>query len=293
MDFFWIILIIFLYSVQTLFQTYYTKSYPGREDLATSVFCVLQSIFIILITACFKGFRFHFSPETILIGALNAAFLFSYNCSLMKASTKGSYAFMNVMMIAGDILVPMVYLIFCGITPVWYQYIAIGTMLLSFLLMNLEDMKLKGSPIIYYVMCVLLFLSNGLYGTMLKVQEQNNVSENKEMLIVTYAIMGVIAAVQLATKEKSAFFNGFKLLNKKSTFWLLLCLTSAALAVNGMVMIIARVNNTAVLFSLLNGGVLLVSALYSITLFKEKLSLIKMSGILLAAASIVVLSLPT
>ncbi|MBQ6823105.1 MAG: EamA family transporter [Clostridia bacterium] len=292
MDILLILVIIFMYSFQSLFQTFFAKAFTGRSDLETPVFCILQSIAIVFITLCFIGFDFKVSWPTVLLGTVNALLLFGYNTAFLKASTKGSYAFMNVMMIGGDILVPMVYVAFLGILPTWYQFIAIGTMLISFLLMNIEDMKLKGTKGIYYIMCILLFLFNGLYGTMLKVQEQVKVEENKEMIIITFALMGVIATVQLAFKEKKNFFKSFKL-GKKCILWLCLCLLAAALAINGMVMVVARVENTAVLYSLLNGGVLVVSAIYSLILFKEKPSPIKLLGILLAAGSMVVLGLPT
>ncbi|MBQ8893627.1 MAG: hypothetical protein IJ043_04380 [Clostridia bacterium] len=293
MDILLIFIIILMYSFQTLFQTYFTKAYPGRGELVTPIFCVLESVAIVLITLCFIGFGFQASWPTIVIGVVNGALLFGYNHTLMKASTKGSYAFMNVMMISGDILVPMAYVsLFLKVLPTWYQFIAIGTMLLSFLLMNLEDIKLKGTPAVYYILCALLFLFNGLYGTMLKVQEQVKVEENKEMIIITFGLMGILAAVQLFAKEKKAALAGFQM-NKKSVFWLVLCLLSAALAINGMVMVVARVENTAVLYALLNGGVLVVSAIYSILLFKEKPTPLKIAGILLAAGSMVVLGLPT
>ena len=291
MDLLLILVIILLYSFQTLFQTFYAKAYPGKEELSTPVFCILESVAIVLVTWAFIGFRFSLSWPTLLIGVLNATALFGYNTSLMKASTKGSYAFMNVMMLAGGILVPMVYLAFLGIFPNWYQYLAIAAMLISFVLMNIEDIKLKGTPTVYYVLCAVLFLFNGLYGTFIKVQNEINAAQSKEMIILTFGIMGIIAIFQLVAKEKAATLKAFKL-NKKSLFWLILCLASAALAINFLVLVVGIVENTAILYTLENGGVLVVSALYSIFLFKEKPTVTKICGILLAAAAMVVLSLP-
>lgn len=291
MDLLLLAVIILLYSFQTLFQTFYTKAYPGKEGLASPVFCILESVAIVIVTLCFIGFKFELSWPTLGIGILNAAALFGYNTSLMKASTKGSYAFMNVMMVAGGILVPMVYVAFLGIIPSWYQYIAIAAMLLSFLLMNLEDIKLKGTPLVYYILCAILFLCNGLYGTFLKLQDEINPAESKEMIILTFGIMGVIAVIQLLAKEKKETFKAFKM-NKKSLFWLILCVATAALAINALVLVVSIMENTAILYTMENGGVLLVSALYSIFLFKEKPTLLKSLGILISAGSMVVLSLP-
>ncbi len=285
-----IILIILLYSLQTLFCKFYTDRYPGRPELASPVFCILESIAIVLGTLCFNGFRFSASWATVLIGVLNAAMLFGYNTSLIKASARGSYAFMNVMMLFGGILVPMLYsAIFLGETLSWYQLAAIGVMLVACVVMNLEDIKLKDTPLSYYLFCLLLFLCNGLYGTLLKLQSVQNDAQKSEMVMITFALMGVIALIQLVAKERGNTAAAFRL-NRKCIVPLILCLISAALAINVLVFVIPMVN-IAVFYTVENGGVLLLSGIYSILFFKEKLSLPKAAGMLLALVSITVLSM--
>lgn len=287
-----ILLIVVLYSLQTLFCTMYTNKYPGKPENASPVFCVLESISIALFTWAWIGFKFELSPITLLLGTLNAVVLFTYNTSLIKASSKGSYAFMNVAMLFGCILVPLMYTtIFLGDKLVWYQYAAIALMLVSFILMNYKDFKKKSerTPWIYYVFCALLFLSNGMYGTLLKMQSDYNESQKNEMIILTYGIMGIIAFIQLAFKEKKDTFKAFKM-SKNAVLPLALCLASAALAINILVLVIPMVN-TAVLYTVENGGVLILAAVYSFLFFKEKPQLSTILGIITAAVSITVLSL--
>ncbi len=286
-----ILLIVVLYSLQTLFCTMYTNKYPGKPENASPVFCVLESVAIAVFTWAWIGFKFELSPITLLLGSLNAVVLFTYNTSLIKASSKGSYAFMNVAMLFGCILVPLMYTtIFLGDKLVWYQYAAIGLMLVSFILMNYKDFKQKErTSWVYYVFCALLFLSNGMYGTLLKMQSDYNEAQKNEMIILTYGIMGVIAFVQLAFKEKKDTFKAFKM-SKKAVLPLALCLASAALAINILVLVIPMVN-TAVLYTVENGGVLILAAVYSFIFFKEKPQLSTVLGIITAAVSITVLSL--
>ncbi len=285
-----ILLIVFLYSLQTLFCTLYTNKYTGKPENASPVFCVLESVAIAVFTWAWIGFKFEVSLMTLFFGVLNAVALFSYNTSLIKASSKGSYAFMNVAMLFGGILVPLLYTtVFLGDTLHWYQYAAIALMLVSFVLMNYKEIKLKDTPWLYYVFCALLFISNGMYGTFLKMQSDYDVSQKNEMIILTYGIMGVIAFIQLAFKEKKDTLKAFKM-NKKAILPLVLCLASAALAINILVLVIPMVN-TAVLFTVENGGVLILAAVYSFVFFKEKPQLPTILGIILAAASITVLSI--
>ncbi len=285
-----ILLIVVLYSLQTLFCTLYNKNYPGKAENASPVFCILESIVIAVFTWVWIGFKFDMSPMTLLFGVLNAVALFGYNTSLIKASSKGSYAFMNVALLFGGILVPLLYTtVFLGDTLQWYQYLAIALMLVSFVLMNYKEIKLKDTPWIYYVFCALLFVCNGMYGTFLKMQSDYDVNQKNEMIILTYGLMGVIAFVQLALKEKKETFKAFKL-SKKAILPLVLCLASAALAINILVMVIPMVN-TAVLYTVENGGVLLLAAVYSFVFFKEKPQLMTVIGMMTAAVSITVLSI--
>lgn len=285
-----IILIVVLYSLQTLFCTLYTNKYPGKAENASPVFCVLESVAIALFTWAWIGFKFEVSLMTLLFGVLNAVALFGYNTSLIKASSKGSYAFMNVSLLFGGIIVPLLYTtVFLGDTLSWYQYIAIGLMLVSFVLMNYKEIKLKDTPWTYYIFCALLFVCNGMYGTFLKMQSDYDVSQKNEMIILTYGIMGVIAFIQLALKEKKDIFKAFSM-SKKAILPLALCLASAALAINILVLVIPMVN-TAVLYTVENGGVLLLSAVYSFVFFKEKPQMITVIGMITAAVSITVLSI--
>ena len=112
MDWFSVFLIagiILLYSFQTLFCTLYNQRYPGKEACAAPVFCTLEAAFIVLITWALNGFRFHASPPTLLFGCLNGLVLLGYNSSLMAAGKRGSYAFFNMALQYGAILIPLAY----------------------------------------------------------------------------------------------------------------------------------------------------------------------------------------
>lgn len=283
-----IIVLVLLYSLQTLFCKFYSDNYNGKKELASPVLCVLQSIAIALLSWGFAGFNFHISLVSLLFGIVNAAVLFGYNTSLIKAGDRGSYAFMNMMMLFGGIFVPLVYVsITTGEFPSTVECIAIVTMIIACVLMNIESIKLGGSKLSYYVFCLLLFIFNGLYGTLLKAQEQHNANESQEMVIISYGVMGVIALVQLFFKEKKDTLKAFKF-NKKCALFLVLFLIISGLAVNVLVLLLGYLN-AAVLYTVDNGGVMMLSALYSITLFKEKATPLKIIGIIIAIISLCVL----
>ncbi len=283
-----IITLVLLYSFQTLLCKFYSDNYTGKHELASPVLCVMQSIAIALLSWGFAGFKFEISLVSILFGAINAAVLFGYNTSLIKAGDRGSYAFMNMMMLFGGIFVPMLYVsVTTGELPSAIECAAIATMIIACVLMNIENIKLGGVKASYYIFCLLLFIFNGLYGTLLKAQEQYNPNESREMIIISYGLMGIIALVQLLVKEKKNTFKAF-CFNKKSGLFLLLFLIVSGLAVNVLVLLL-RYINAAVLYTVDNGGVMMLSAVYSITLFKEKSTPLKIIGIVVAVISLCVL----
>lgn len=282
--------IILLYSFQTLFCKLYTDRYPGKPELASPVFCVLEGIFVTLFTFAFGVFRFSLSPFTLLMGVLNALALFAYNMSLIKAGSRGSYAFMNVIMLFGGLSVPSVYgAVFLNESISVIKVLAIVAVLVSCLLMNLEDIKLKNTPISYYVFCLILFVANGMYGTFVKMQSVYRDDQKQEMIMLTFALTGLIAFVQMLLTQKKETFSAFRL-NKKCVLPLIVCILSASLAINLLVLVLPLVN-TAVLYTVENGGVLVLAALYSVIFFREKLRPVKTAGILLAVAAITVMSL--
>ena len=285
---FLIIALVVLYSLQTLFCKFYSDNYTGKTELSSPVLCVVQSIAIAFLTFVFSGFNFNISWVSLIFGILNAAVLFGYNTSLIKAGERGSYAFMNMMMLFGGIFVPLVYVsVSSGEFPSIVQCIAIFFMIIACLLMNIENIKLNGAKISYFVFCALLFIFNGLYGTLLKAQEQYNSKQSQEMIIVSYGFMGVIALLQLIFKEKKYTLKAF-CFNKKCAMFLALFLIISGLAVNVLVLLLGYLN-VAVLYTVDNGGVMMLSALYSITLFKEKVTPIKIAGIVIAVACLCVL----
>ena len=224
------------------------------------------------------------------MGIINGFILWGYNLSIIRASAKGSYAFANVSMLFGGIIIPFIYnLAFLHSKVTVLQVIAIGIMFLAMYFMNADEINFKNAHISYFLYCFLLFMCNGLYGTMLKIQDVHYGNESTQMVIITYAIMGIVSVFDLSLKEKKNFFSAFKL-NKQCVFPLIACLVSASLAINVLVFIIPLIDIT-VLYTYDNAGVMLLSALYSFFIFKEKPTKFKILGVAFAAISIIAMSI--
>ncbi|MBE5792614.1 MAG: hypothetical protein E7322_10755 [Clostridiales bacterium] len=294
-----IALVILLYSFQTLFCRLYNQAYPGREDVSPFVYCAYYGVFVSAATFLFGGCTFHPSWQTVLFGLLNAFALLLYNVTLIKATAMGSYAIANLSLLSGGILIPLLesVLIFdAKLVPI--QYIGIFLMLVAFGFLNADGLfKSKGekkekTDKMFYVYCALLLLANGAYGAFFNAQQKIlEEAERTEMIILTFLPSAVIGALIVFSKAKKNTLACFRQ-TPKSTLHLILCCISATVAINLLVYIMSLID-VAVLFTVENGGVLIMSALYAAFLFKEKITLPKAIGLVIAVVSMALLGYAT
>lgn len=285
-------LLVLLYSFQSAFANQYARHYPGEITYSSQIYSVFYGVIVSLATFVLAGFRFHPSLPTVLFGIVNGAVLVTYNAMLIRASSIGSYAITMIFNLSGGILIPMFWsMIHDGATLTVWQYIAIGVMLVSFVFLNLEDKKSETKVSAKFLAAVLLLgLANGIYGALLNTQKSvMNGQESAEMIIMTFFSSAVFAFLLLLIQAGKAALPGFRQ-TKKSTLFVILASVSAASAVNILMYALGLIN-VAVLYSLDNGGVLIVSVLWSAVILKEKLNRNKIIGLILAIAAVFALSI--
>ena len=263
-----------LFSLQSLFTKLYSDAYDGKNrNVATGVFSVSYGLFIATATFLSAGLRFSPSPATLLYGALNACVLVLYNISIINSAKRGSYAFLMICSMFGGILVPLTGgRILFGETLTLPQLLGVALMLAAMLLMNSSDLSLKGSRKGYFLWCALLFLANGLYSTVMNIQSTvMEGRERSEMLIVLFALSSLFACgLEAANGRGRDVMRGFKMGLKPAVFLVCAC-ASAFLGANLLLYLLTRMQS-GILFTIDDGGVLLLSLVFSVVLFREKLT---------------------
>lgn len=292
MAFVLVALLVVIYSFQSLFLKLFSARYPDQSSgLTSTVFNISYGAFAGITTLAAMGFRFSASRVTLCCGLLNAVTLLTYNLSMIQASRRGSYAFQMIAMLFGGIVVPMLHsVLFLGSSLSVMQCAAVALMLISFVLMNLQGLSLKGSDKSFLFWCLALFLSNGLYGVLMNYQQLRMAgAERSEMIVLTYLGMAVLCALIQGSRNPKGLIQGFKMPAKPLVF-LLSCCLCATLGSHLVLYVLTLVDST-VLYTIDNGGVLALSVLYSCVLFHERLNRWQIAGIALALASILMLSL--
>ena len=284
---FMLFILALLYSFQSLFCRLYTSARNGEGAVH---FSVIYAAFVGFSTLAMNRFAYAPSGITVLLGLINAMVLLTYNIAMVRCGSLGSYAFMMVCTLSGGILVPMLYdALYLGYVFSPFQLIAIALILIAFVLMNLEGFTARKNAR-YLLWCAILFIANGMYGVIMNLQQTlMNFTLRNEMIITTFLGMALMtSAFQLLIARKD-FLNGFKM-SRRAALHLFLSALSATLAVS-LLMILMKSVNITLLSVMDNGGVLVLSALYAFTLFKEKLKPSGMLGLLLVGVGIIMLSI--
>lgn len=284
-----ILLMIVMYTAQSLFCKLYSVKYPGEATDSSSVFSIVVGATIAMsgLTVC--GFQFRPHGATLLLGLLNAAVIVGYNLCMVQASTGGPYSIQMVCVLSGGILVPALFSLTLGDRLSWMQWIAVLGILISLVLVNhrAQDQQVKRKS--FFVHCVSLFFLNGLYGILLDVQQRLTGTEDKEeMIILTYAGAALASLGLMLCKHRRRCFSSFRQ-TKQSLVFLCVCAVASTLAIHLLVCIIPLVNIT-VLYTFDNAGVLLLSVIASCIFFGEKLSKINAVGCVLMLIGLTVIS---
>lgn len=288
-----VIFMVFCFSFQTLFTKLYTSGYQGSDTaLATPTFSISYGLIIGVATLAVGGFTYSPSLPTLLMGVFNAAMLILFNSSMINACSRGSYSFLMIASMFGAILLPVVVAaLFLGEQISLMQGGGIALMLLSLIAMNARSLSFKGNSGAYYFWCGMLFLSNGLYSTVTSLQANLlNGLEHTEMVATVYLTCALAsAAVQLIRGGKNRLIQGFRM-GRKAAVYMVLAAVFAGLGAN-IILYVLTLLNSSVVIPVSNGGNLVLSAIYSAVLFREKLTWDKLLGIAIAVASIVMITI--
>lgn len=288
--FFFLIVCIACSLGQTFFNKLFSVNYKGPASAATPVYAVLYGLLVGAVTLCLIGFRLAPSPGTVLLGCINGVVLFLYNLGMIQASRTGPYAFHSIVMLFGSVVVCLVFS-----AAYWEdrltlaQMIGIAVMLAAFVAFNCGGIDFKSIKKGYFFWVASLFFSNGFYGVLMDAQQRLYAPERNEMIVITFFSSAVISLLYLLATQRKQALQAFRM---GKTAWGLavgsgLCAAFAAFA---LMLLLAYIPGY-ILYTICNGSILVLSALLSAAVLKEKMGRMTIGGIVLSVLSIVLLSI--
>ncbi len=303
-----IVLLILLVSAGSLhgvFLGFYNKKYPGSPNTASHVYSAILGLIVAFVSIAVSGFRFSFSWPSFGMGVLNGIMVILYNYFLAKGTERGSYALLMIAALSSGILLPLAANAILGDKFEPLTLIGIGVMLAAFVLLSIDFKalaeskrsgtaeKTKGKLNIAYIIClVFVFISNGAYGILNSFEGRFEDSRHKtEFIVFTYVTAALVSLVLMMVSQRKFSFKPLKQTKSSALFLILgaLCITAL---INILLLLLQRAEiTTEVIYTVNNGGTLVLSAFLALFIFKDKISLQKWIGIGVAAVSMVLLNI--
>lgn len=264
---------------KSVFSKISNKTLDEKNNIFTfNLFLFLTGGIIFLLI----GWRqiFPIAPLTLGLAVLYAVFTLSSQILLMQATKHGDVA-LSSMFYSSGFLVPIIFSAIVykeAITP--RQYIGMAVLLISFAVgvkVTKGGVSLKW--LLYAVSAMLAA------GSVAVIQKAFRMSEQKDQmygfLIIAFAIM-IVATFIIMPKKRTKPKPGFY----RTAIIIGICMAGA----NILNLYLSGVLASVIVFSVLNGGAIVSSALGARVILKEKLNVRKTVGVCLAICSILLIA---
>ena len=285
-------LIIVLYTFQNFFCKKFSLTYTGKPEDTTPVFTTVGGLVVVVVTFFFAGCKFSAQPVTIILGLINAAALYFYNDFLLKGSRCGPYSVLTVFAVFGGITMPAAvkWLGFSdkmtGPAMCFVIIIMVAVYLMSCKPKDENTSAIDKISPKFLLFSIGMYVCNGSYASILTLQQElSGESEKEELIIVTFGIGMIVSIVKLLLGGKREN-NPFKM-TLKAFVNLMIYALSTAFAINSLVIIMLLDINIGVLLAVQNAGVMLLSVIFSVIFFKEKMTKVNTLGSIIMAIGLV------
>ena len=274
----------------------YAKSYPmsgvylWRFNFYQNIFCFLSILLIYL----FSGTKFSFSVFSVLLGAaLAVANILSLE-GVLQAQACGSFTYTSVIVALSAIIPSMSGPVLFGEKVTVSQFAGIGLMIICIILSPGNDGgERRAVNLKWLLFCTVAFVFSGAVGVVQKIH-QNNAAHKAEMpalLLTCFFVSFALSGIRLIT-ERGRMKKSGESLNK---------LTLAVLlfpAVSGLCFAFPHTINlflsgrlaSVVFFPTINLCPMLLTMLYAVFGFKERLTAKQWAGIAVGILSTVFVS---
>lgn len=255
------------------------------------IFSFITSTVSVIVLFIWSGFS-SLSTFTILLSILFGIVTSLSTLFNLKALEIGPLSYTTVIISCSTVITAISGTLFFNEKINLSHYIGIALMV-ACIILSVNKGNDKKASIKWLILCLIAFTACGLIGLMQKFHQssiyKNQLNEFLILAFTTSAIFSIILFFYFHKKEKNKIF-----INKDNKFnYLLLVLvivTGVCVAVNNRLnLFLSGVMPSAVFFPIVNGGGLILTTLFALIFFKEKLSLKQWIGLFLGGLSLMFL----
>ena len=293
-------IIISLAVVCFALQFAFTKLYEGavKQTTLTALIMLIETSLIgTVLFLLVGGFSVQISVSSLIYAAIFATVMIPYYMIGIKVLSLGSLAIYSMFMMLGGMRVPFFY-------GVWFLNESlsvskiIGTVLLCLFIIvqslsqnSGENRSENKKSILFITLCLLIFFINGATGVIAKAHQiSSSPVDEISFTVISCALTAIFSALMLpffCLKNKDEPFFQIKSVLKTKPIIIMSMIGAAAYTGNFLHLKAASAVPASVQFPLVSGGVIVLSALVSAFIFKEKLSLKEWISVIGVCASTV------
>lgn len=295
-------LAVVFFSIQFLFSKGYQLK-AGNGKTQSLVFTAMMSLGIILEFVVYQGFTLQISTPSLVYAFFYAVLILVCEIASLKAFEFGKVSIVSLYALVGSVVLPFFYGVILLKEPVGIsKAAAILIICLSFLIPLFDDPsrtqeQTRPRKGLFTILCILVFLSNGLISIILKAHQmsRNIVSETNFLILASgFTLLLSIVLLIPVMINKGEGAKSPAGLNKKSIgLFVLLAFGYGTFNGTGNIfsMISARTLESSIQFPVISGGVVTLTALLSLLVYKEKITKKIGLSLGLAVLSIIIFSL--
>ena len=269
-------------SIQSIAKKAYNNKVVGGA-YSFSAASALLAMIVFIITS--KG-QLDFSVGLIKYSVLFAISYSAATAASFLAISTGSLS-LTSLIIQYSLIIPTFYgFLMLGEEGKITLYIGIVLLLISLVFINFEGKQEKKITLKWMIFALIAFVGNGMCSTIQKVQQIEYGGKGKsELMIVALIITVVVLAIFAFVSEK----GNVKTNLKTGSMWYIICGLANGI-VNYLVLALSSRMDASVMFPVISAGGIILTALVSITIYKEKLSVQQKIGLVLGVVSIIALN---
>ena len=262
------------------------KAYNKKVAGGTFTFTALSIIFALIVFIFTSGGKFDFNPEILPYCLGFAAAYGSASIGSFLAVGAGPLS-LTSLMVSYSLIIPTIYGLIVGDTPSPFLFVGLALLFVSILLVNLEKKGAEKKITLKWIIFVLIaFVANGACSTVQTIQQRTFEGAYKSEFMIIALITSIIAiGVAAVIFERKGLAKKIK----TGAHWYIICGLANGL-VNLFVMMLAKYT-PAIVFPVISAGGIITTAIVGISVYKEKLSVMQIIGMVLGTASIVFLNL--
>ena len=244
----------------------------GKSFRSVLFFCLLFSLVGMFLFACLRGFRIGFSTYTLLYSGIAAALQLILQFAGIKALSKGRVEIYTLFNVTGSMSIAYIFGITYFQEEIKATHLVGLALILVCLLIPLFFDKKQNSKFnwLFYALCLVVFLSNGFFGTVNKIHIVSKVGLSiQEYMFYMYLWLASMSLVGLSISLLQKNNNMKELIKPQPIMFAALY---GLLNSGGMAMQYAFADKipASILFPLSNGGCIIFGLIIGCIVYRKK-----------------------